>query len=189
VLVKDPRDVEERPADPDVVVLPRAPGGRPPGLNPFAIFGGALLLTALTFGSALGLLLRSNVLSPTEETLPPATAAARSATPTPVPVRVTAGAATAERLDASTYRVTFTWTLEGARAGDTALLRFSVGSRVVSEQRGALDANIFTASTGVFTITTSQECSKDGWSAELISLRGVAPVGEPTSRAPGATCG
>jgi hypothetical protein len=132
--------------------------------------------------------MRANVLALADETLPPATAGARTATPTPTPVRVTAGAATAERLDASTYRVTYTWMLEGAREGDTALLRFSIGSRVISEQRGTLDASIFSSSSGRLTITTSQECSADGWSAELLSLRGVTPVGERTSRAPGVTC-
>lgn len=103
-------------------------------------------------------------------------------------MRVTATPATAERLESGAYRVIFTWTLEGAREGDTALLRFSVGSRIISEQRGALDANIFSSATGRLTITTSQDCSVDGWSAELVSLRGVAPVGEPTSRAQGVTC-
>ena len=150
------------------------------------LFAGALLLTTLTFGSSVGLLVRGSALSSAETPSP--AVAARTATPTPTPVRVTAGAATAERLDSGAYRVIFTWTLEGAREGDTALLRFSVGSRVVSEQRGALDSNIFSSATGRLTITTSQDCSAEGWSAELLSLRGVAPVGERTSRAPGATC-
>lgn len=181
-----PRAGGERPEEPEVVVIPSASDRRPRGANPLLIFAGALLLTALTFGSSLGLLLRATTLS-TNETPSPATAA-RTASPTPTPVRVTAGAATAERLETGAYRVIFTWTLEGARDGDTALLRFSVGSRVISEQRGTLDPNIFSSATGRFTVSTSQECSPDGWSAELVSLRGVAPVGEPTSRAPGVTC-
>jgi hypothetical protein len=101
---------------------------------------------------------------------------------------VTAGAATAERLDTGTYRITFNWTLDGAREGDAALLRFSIGSRVISEQRGNLDATVFTASTGRLTVATSQDCSAEGWSAELVTLRGVTPIGEPTSRANGVTC-
>jgi len=189
--VSDQRDVGEQREDPDVVVIPGAARPRSSGLNPVAVFAGALLLAAVTFGSSLGLLMRANVLTSAEETPTPAAAAttgARTATPTPPPVRVTAGPATAERLETGGYRVIFTWTLEGAREGDTALLRFSVGSRVISEQRGALDASVFAASTGRFTVATSQECSADGWSAELVSLRGVTPIGEPTSRAPGVTC-
>ena len=112
----------------------------------------------------------------------------RTATAAPATIRVTAGPALAERLDTGGYRVTFTWTLEGAREGDSALLRFGIGSRVVSEQRGALDANVFVASTGRFTVTTAQECTADGWSAEIVSIRNLTPVGEATSRAAGVTC-
>lgn len=184
----DLRNEWEPREDPDVVVIPGAARPRASGANPLAVFAGALLLAAVTFGSSLGLFMRGDVLSSAEETVAPATAAARSATPTPIPVRVTAGPATAERLDTGGYRVVFTWTLEGAREGDTALLRFSIGSRVISEQRGALDASVFSASTGRFTVATSQECTSDGWSAEIVTLRGVTPVGEPTSRAPGVTC-
>ena len=182
-----PREDGEPREEPDIVVMPGVPNRSPRGVNPIAIFAGALLLTAVTFGSSLGLLMRGTTLSSAESS-PPATAA-RTATATPTPVRVTAGTASAERLDSGAYRVTFSWTLEGAREGDTALLRFSVGSRVISEQRGTLDANIFSSATGRFIITTSQDCSVEGWSAELVSLRGVAPVGETTSRAAGVTCG
>jgi hypothetical protein len=185
--VSDLRDEWEPREGPDVVVIPGAARPRSSGINPFAVFAGALLLAVVTFGSSLGIFMRGSVLSSTEETVAPA-AATRAAAPTPVPVRVTAGAATAERLDTGAYRVVFNWTLEGAREGDTALLRFSIGSRVISEQRGVLDASVFSASTGRFTVATSQECTADGWSAELVSLRGVTPVGEATSRAPGVTC-
>jgi hypothetical protein len=185
--VSDLRDEWEPREEPDVVVIPGAARPRASGVNPIALFAGALLLAVVTFGSSLGIFMRGSVLSSPEETVAPATAT-RVAIPTPVPVRVAAGAATAERLDTGAYRVVFNWTLEGAREGDTALLRFSIGSRVISEQRGVLDASVFSASTGRFTITTSQECTPDGWNAELVSLRGVTPVGEPTSRAPGVTC-
>jgi hypothetical protein len=186
--VSDLRDEREPREDPDVVVIPGEAKPRSSGVNPFAVFAGALLLAVVTFGSSLGLFMRGSVLTSAEETPAPATAAARTATPTPTPVRVTAGVATAERLETGSYRVAFTWTLEGAREGDTALLRFSIGSRVISEQRGVLDPSVFSASTGRFTVTTSQECSADGWNAEIVTLRGVTPVGEPTSRAPGVTC-
>ena len=186
--MSDPRNVGERSTEPEVVVIPGAAKRRSTGVNPLAIFAGALLLTAVTFGSSFGLLMRGTAVSSAEETQRPATAAVRTASPAPTPVRVTAGTAMAERLETGGYRVVFSWTLEGAREGDVALLRFSVGSRVISEQRGALDPNIFSSATGRFTISTSQECSADGWSAEIVSVRGVPPVGETTSRAAGVTC-
>lgn len=186
--MSDLRDEWEPREEPDVVVIPGAAKPRSSGVNPFAVFAGVLLLAIVTFGSSLGIVMRGSVLSSAEETVAPPATATRVATPTPVPVRVTAGAATAERLETGAYRVIFNWTLEGAREGDTALLRFSVGSRVISEQRGNLDATVFSSSTGRFTVTTSQECAADGWNAELVSLRGVTPIGEATSRAPGVTC-
>ncbi len=153
------------------------------------IFVGVLVLALLTFGSSVALLTRVGVVaSPDDDdvivTLPPT----RTATAAPATVRVTAGPGTAVRLDTGGYRVTFTWTLEGARQGDSALLRFSIGSRVVSEQRGALDPNVFSLATGVFTVTTAQECAADGWTAEIVSIRNLTPVGEATSRAAGVTC-
>ncbi len=153
------------------------------------IFVGVLVLALLTFGSSVALLTRVGVVvSPDDDdvivTLPPT----RTATAAPASIRVMAGPGTAVRLDTGGYRVTFTWTLEGARQGDSALLRFSIGSRVVSEQRGALDPNVFSVSTGVFTVTTAQECTADGWTAEIVSIRNLTPVGDATSRAAGVTC-
>lgn len=156
--------------------------------SPLGIFVGILALAMLTFGSSVVLLTRVATLESPADEVTQTAAPTRAATPAPTAVRVTAGAATAERLDTGAYRITFNWTLEGAREGDTALLRFSAGTRVISEQRGTLDANIFSTSTGRFTVTTSQDCSADGWSAELVSIRGLPPVGEPTSRAAGVTC-
>ncbi|HEV8671772.1 MAG TPA: hypothetical protein VGS01_13670 [Candidatus Limnocylindria bacterium] len=156
--------------------------------SPLGIFVGVFVLVMLTFGSSVALLTRVATLETPADEVAPTTAPTRAATPAPTAVRVTAGAATAERLDTGGYRVTFTWTLDGAREGDSALLRFSIGSRVLSEQRGALDANTFSSSTGRFTVSTSQECSADGWSAEIVSIRNLTPIGEPASRAPGVTC-
>ena len=139
--------------------------------------------------SSVALLTRVGVVaSPDDEDVIVTIAPTRAATAAPATIRVTAGPAIAERIDTGGYRVTFTWTLEGAREGDSALLRFGIGSRVVSEQRGALDPNVFVASTGRFTVTTAQECTADGWSAEIVSIRNLTPVGEPTSRAAGVTC-
>jgi len=172
----------------DVVVVPRQQ--RPSvWATPSGIFVGVLILAMLTFGSSVALLTRVGVIaSPDDEEVTATIGPARTATAAPATVRVTAGPGTAVRLDTGGYRVTFIWTLEGARDGDSALLRFSIGSRVVSEQRGALDANVFSAATGRFTVTTAQECTADGWTAEIVSIRNLTPVGEATSRAAGVTC-
>ena len=156
--------------------------------TPLGIFVGVLVLLMLTFGSSIALLTRVDTVELSVDEGTPTTVPTRVATPAPTAIRATAGAATAERLDTGSYRVTFTWTLDGAREGDTALLRFSSGSRVISEQRGALDANTFSSSTGRFTVATSQECSVDGWSAEVVSIRGLPLVGEAISRASGVSC-
>lgn len=182
-----PLDVEPEPRS-DIVVVPRQQRASV-WATPGGIFVGVLVLALLTFGSSVALLTRVGVVaSPDDDdvivTLPPT----RTATAAPATVRVTSGPGTAVRLDTGGYRVTFTWTLEGARQGDSALLRFSLGSRVVSEQRGALDPNVFSLATGVFTVTTAQECTADGWTAEIVSIRNLTPVGEATSRAAGVTC-
>jgi hypothetical protein len=156
--------------------------------TPGGLFVGVLLLLLLTVGASVALLTRVGAVVASDEEVTITIAPTRTATAAPATIRVTAGPALAERLDTGGYRVTFTWTLEGAREGDSALLRFGIGSRVVSEQRGALDANVFVASTGRFTVTTAQECTADGWSAEIVSIRSLTPVGEPTSRAAGVTC-
>ena len=157
--------------------------------TPVGIFVGVLLLGALTFAASVALLTRVGaVVSPEDDDAVVAIAPTRTATAAPATVRVTARPGLAERMDTGGYAVTFTWTLEGAREGDSALLRFGIGSRVVSEQRGTLDPNVFSASTGTFTVTTAQECTADGWTAEIVSIRNLTPVGEATSRAAGVTC-
>ena len=156
--------------------------------TPVGIFVGVLVLATLTFGSSVALLTRVATLASPEEDVERTSTPTRSAFPAPATVRVVSGVATAERLSTGGYRVTFTWTLDGAREGDSALIRFSAGSRVLSEQRGTLDANVFSSATGRLTVATSQECSADGWTAEVVSIRNLTPVGEPTSRAAGVTC-
>lgn len=182
-----PPPIEPEPVRSDAVVVPR---NQRPALwsTPLGIFLGVLLLTLVTFAAALALLTRVGVAEAPDDDVTITIAPTRAATAAPATVRVTAGPGLAERLDSGGYRVSFTWTLEGAREGDSALLRFSVGSRVVSEQRGTLDPNVFSASTGRFTVTTAQECSADGWTAEIVTIRSLVPVGEATSRAAGVTC-
>jgi hypothetical protein len=169
--------------------VPVADAPRAGSVSPFAIFAGALLLATVTFGSSLGLLVRSDPLGAVEEVPPATSAPTRAPTAAASPVRVSGASGTAERLDTNLYRVTFTWTLDGAREGDSVLVRFSVGTRIISEQRGTLDAAVFTSSTGRLIVATSQECSAEGWSAELVSVRALTPVGDAISRAAGVTCG
>ena len=153
------------------------------------IFIAALIATTLTFGSSIALLARS---APRPEAVgeegPRTAAPAHAVRAVATSARVAAAAGTSERLEAGTFRVTFKWSLEGARVGDPLVLRFFVGNRILTEQRGALDASVFSPATGMLTLPTTQECSTEGWSAELVTLRGASAVGETTSRVPGVTC-
>ena len=160
---------------------------RPP--SAVGIFAGALLFAAVAFAGPIALLTRgSGVEAEPSPSLAAATTAPRTGTPAAVSVRIASASGSAERLDSGAYRVTFAWTLEGARVGDPVVIRFSAGSRQPSESRGTLDPNVFSASTGRLTLVTSQECSGGGWSAELMSLRGQPPAGDAVARVAGVTC-
>lgn len=171
------------------VVASTGPAPRPASSPRALIFVAAFIATSLTFGSSIALLTRS---APRAEAV--AEDGARTAAPAQAvravatSARVTAAAGTSERLEAGTFRVTFKWSLEGARVGDPVVVRFSVGSRILTEQRGTLDASVFSPATGILTLPTTQECSTEGWSAELVTIRGGSAVGETTSRVPGVTC-
>jgi hypothetical protein len=185
-------DEGERPGSVSIVnesVVPAAAARRGSSARPLLVFAGALLLAAATFGSSVALLVRSEPIDLLEEGTPARTSApTRASTAAPSPVRISGAAGTAERLETGAYRVTFTWTLDGGREGDGLLLRFTLGSRVLTEQRATLDATVFTSSTGRLTLATSQECSADGWTAEVVSVRGVTPAGDAVSRVAGVTC-
>ena len=185
-------DAGERPGSLSTVNEPIVAGAaarRSSSARPLLLFAGALLLATATFGSSLALLVRSEPIGSVEEDTPARTGApTRASTAAPSPVRISGAVGTAERLETGSYRVTFTWTLEGGREGDGVLLRFSVGSRVLTEQRATLDATVFTSSTGRLTLATSQECSADGWTAEVVSVRGVTPAGDAVSRVAGVAC-
>jgi len=181
-------DLSDLPVEQSAAASTASASTGPPALLVFAL---AVLLVSLSFGSAFLLINRSAfgadaIVTPGAP--PVRTTAARAATAAPVAVRVLSASGTAEPLGTGAYRVVFSWALEGAREGDTALIRFSVGSRVPSEQRGTLDANVFSSSTGRLTVSTQQECSTDGWSAELVSLRGSPPAGDATARVAGVRC-
>ena len=168
-----------------------AVNGRPRS-QPVVVFGLALLVALLSLGSPILLITRTAVgsadVEPEVTSTFVATSSPRTATPVPAPVRVVTTSGSAEALGSGNYRVTFAWVLEGARERDVALIRFSAGSRMLSEQRGTLDANVFTTSTGRLAISTQQECSSDGWTAELVTLRGRPLTGEATARVAGVKC-
>jgi hypothetical protein len=187
--MSDSRSAWERRSEPGVVAVSPVESPRSVGASPLATFFGALLLASVTFSASFVLMTtRGGQIAFETEALAPTPAATRSATPAPGPVRIAGVAGSAERVETGTYRVTFIWTLEGARNGDSVLLRFLAGTRVLTEQRGVLDATVFSSSTGQFTLTTSQECSVDGWSAQALSIRGLTPVGDAVSRVAGTTC-
>jgi hypothetical protein len=187
--VNDPGERSESASTVQEPVVPAAAGRRGLSATPLLVFAAALLLAVATFGTSLALLVRSEPIAALDEDVTVRTSTpTRAPTAAPSPVRISGAVGTAERLETGAYRVTFTWTLEGGREGDGLLLRFSVGSRVLTEQRGTLDATVFTSSTGRLTLATSQECSADGWSAEVVSVRGVTPAGDAVSRVAGVTC-
>ncbi len=153
-------------------------------------FGGVILLVG-TRAAQSGAPSRETTAAATSTT--PARAAVSTASPRQQSepaegVRVIRASGNAEPLAGGNYRVTFTWVLDGAKEGDPAVVRFYSGSRPISEQRGVLSANTFDPLSGTLTLATSQECSSEGWSAELVSIRGRSPERESTARVPGASC-
>jgi hypothetical protein len=153
------------------------------------VFGAALLFALISFAAPIALLTRGTAVQAEGEPTPTPVPATATRPPTQSAVRVAGASGTAERLDSGAYRVTFSWRLEGAREGDTAVVRFLAGTRQLSESRGALDPSVFSASTGQLVLVTQQECSTAGWSAELTSLRGQPPVGDAVARIAGVNCG
>lgn len=103
-------------------------------------------------------------------------------------VQVLSASGTAIPTGAGVYRVTFTWSLRGARENDPALVHFFVGNEFVGEQRGMLDASVFSFSTGTLTFVTEQECSASGWSAEIVTVRGEPVEGEGIATVLGVSC-
>lgn len=159
------------------------------------IFTGVLGLTFLSLGSAVLVLsgatkadttTASNI-STTSRAASPA-AGARTASVAPAAVRVTSASGSAGTLGGSTYRVSFVWALDGAKEGDVVLVRVFAGTRLLSELRGALDQSVYAAATGRLTIATSLDCSADGWSAELVSVRDQPISGDGTAKVAGVAC-
>jgi hypothetical protein len=86
------------------------------------------------------------------------------------------------------YEVTFTWTFEGARENDQAVVQFYAGTRPLGQQRGTLDPAVFNFSTGTLTLTATLECSTGGWTAEILTIRGQPVEGDADATAPGVQC-
>ena len=157
------------------------------------VFAAVLPLTALSFGAAILIISApawsAAPLAVSETPVPVVRVASpprpQSAVPSPVRVLTATGGA---EVAGNGYRVTFAWALEGASVGDPAVVRLFAGGRLVTEQRGVLDASVFSASTGRLTLVTAAECSADGWSAELVSIRNQAIVGEGSIKVPGVVC-
>lgn len=182
--------VDERPPDSRDESTP-GPEASTGGLGSTAsgLFGLTLVIALLSFGMAVLLLTGArNGLTPGAEETPSPAQAVRTQTPAATPVRILSSSGSTEPVGGGAYRVTFVWTLEGAREGDSALVRLMAGTRVVTDQRGVLDANVFSSSSGKLTLATSQECSADGWSAELVLVRNVQPQGDAVARVRGVTC-
>lgn len=171
---------------------------RPAAAGPAAsaIFAGVALLTVVTLGPAI-LLVGGAGRAPQAEQeaeTPPRTVIAATQ---PTPPRRTAPAAAVRVLSASgrstpaeggKHRVTFVWTLEGAREGDQAVVHFYSGTTSLGEQRGALDRSVFAFSTGTFTLTAELDCSPNGWSAELLRVRDAPVDGDAFATVPGVAC-
>lgn len=179
--------IESKVSLAEAPLVPRTPTP----LSAPILFALVAFLCAISFSVPVALLARNAMTSePTFAFGTAETTAAPGRTPAPqaVTVRVLSATGSAEALGSGHYQVTFTWMLEGARAGDAATIRFFMGSTQMAEERGNLDSSVFEASTGQLRLTTSQDCSAQGWSAEIVLLRNTVPQGERTARAAGVSC-
>jgi hypothetical protein len=170
----------------------RGPAKGPPAL---AIFGGLLTLVILSIGTS-ALLLAGTGRVTFSEPLPtaapplvaPGTTAAPGAATSSDRVRVVSASGESTPTGAGAHRVTFTWTLDGARENDPVEVHFYVGSQLAGRETGTLDASVFSFSSGRLTLATEQDCSAFGWSADLVSVRGVLIEGDGIAVVPGVAC-
>lgn len=178
------------------VVTTTTVGIRPAGPSAPAIFGTLFAVLLLSVGASALLLAgagRMVVVEPTVISAIPTEAAARATAATAIGapsdrVRVVSASGRSTSTGAGAHRVTFTWSLEGARENDPAVIHFFVGNQFLGEQRGMLDQSVFSFSSGTLTLTTEQECSPSGWSAEIVTIRGAPIDGEGIATVPGVQC-
>ena len=167
--------------------------------SPLAIFIGMMAVLLASFGGA-GLVLvgagRASTETP-EVTPTPTVAAAAARTAAPgggtAPagdrVRVVSASGRSRPMSSGTqHEVTFSWTLEGARANDPVVLQFYAGTRALGQQRGTLEPAVFNFSTGTFTLAVAIECSTAGWTAEILTVRGQPIEGNGEATVAGAEC-
>jgi hypothetical protein len=159
------------------------------------MFLGLLTLMILSIGSSALLLAGAGRLEPTEPAAtaaPPLVAPGGTARPgaaaTAERVRVVSASGDSTATEAGAHRVTFTWTLDGARENDPVEIHFYVGGRLAGRETGTLDASVFSFASGVLRIVTEQECSTGGWPADLVTVRGVLVDGDGIAVVPGVTC-
>jgi hypothetical protein len=188
VTGEDPTATTAVVADPAA----RGPASGPPVL---AIFGGLLTLVILSMGMSALLLAgagRVTFTEPAPTSAPPLVApggtVAPGATGSSERVRVVSATGASTPTGAGAHRVTFTWTLDGARENDPVEIHFYVGSQLAGRETGTLDASVFSFSSGILTLVTEQACSTAGWSADLVSVRGVLVDGDGIAVVRGAAC-
>jgi hypothetical protein len=168
----------------------------PPTASASTVFIAFAVITAASFGASILLLTgagRPGSAEPTPTRTPLVTQApARTAAPQTAAagarVRVMSATGRSVAQEGGTHRVTFIWTLEGAREGDQAVVHFYAGTTSLGEQRGALDRSVFAFSTGTFTLAVELPCSSTGWSAEIIRIREMPIDGDSLATVPGVAC-
>jgi hypothetical protein len=187
--------VTEDPVATAPVVADPATRGPAKGPSALAIFAGLLTLLILSVGTSALLLAgagRVTFTEPAPTAAPPLVAPGGTAAPggtgSSERVRVVSASGASTPTGTGAHRVTFTWTLDGARENDPVEVHFYVGSQLAGRETGTLDASVFSFSSGRLTLATEQACSTFGWSADLVSVRGVLVEGDGIAVVPGVAC-
>lgn len=167
------------------------------GLRAPAVFGAILGVLLLSTGMS-ALLLSGVGRTPADELPTPSPAAVAQGTAgasTPFPTggagggaRVLSATGTAAAAEDGRYRVTFTWTLEGANENDPVTVLVYAGNQLLGEQQGTLDPSVFSFSTGRFSFTAVLPCSTNGWSAEIRTIAGMPVDGDNEAIISGVSC-
>lgn len=186
--------MEEDPAATAPVVADPAPRG-PAGPPALAMFLGILTLVLLSIGASALLLAGTGRVVQSEPAptaapplVAPGTTAAPQAAAVAERVRVISASGDSTPTGAGAHQVTFTWTLDGARENDPVEIHFYVGGQLAGRETGTLDASVFSFASGILRVMTEQECSTAGWSADLVTVRGVLVEGDGIAVVPGADC-
>jgi hypothetical protein len=193
-----PAEVVQAEPPADELVVAETVAQNVAGASPLAIFVGLIAMLLVSFGGAalvLGGTGRTTT-GPSEATASPVSTPAAARTPSVAAatleasrIRVTRTGGQARAMaGGAKHEVTFTWTLEGARENDQAVIQFYAGTRSLGQQRGTLDPTVFNFSTGTLTLTVAMECSSGGWTAEILTIRGQPVDGDAEASVPGVQC-